>query len=256
MFIPVSGWVADRFGTRSVFMAADRGVHRGLGAVRRVPTACAVRGRARAAGDRRGDDGCRSGGCPCCGPPRSGTMVGAIALLTWPALAAPVLGPVLGGFLTTYASWRWIFYINVPLGVAAMAMARGFNAESAGGGAAVLDLPGFLLSGVALAMFMEGLELTGQGRRAVDGGGGAAGERGGARLRGGAACAAGGGADAGFVGAEGADLCGGAGRRLDLPADDQRGAVPAAADVPGGVRAGSRSIPACWSWRRSSAISA
>ena len=50
--------------------------------------------------------------------PREGLMR-AIAIITWPGLVAPVIGPPLGGFLTTYFSWRWIFYLNVPLGLSA-----------------------------------------------------------------------------------------------------------------------------------------
>ena len=44
-------------------------------------------------------------------------IIDAIALIVWPALIAPVIGPPLGGFITTYASWRWIFLVNVPLGI-------------------------------------------------------------------------------------------------------------------------------------------
>jgi MFS family permease len=50
-------------------------------------------------------------------------LVRAIAYLTWPALLAPVIAPALGGLLSTYASWRWIFVINVPLGVAGLLLA-------------------------------------------------------------------------------------------------------------------------------------
>ena len=49
-------------------------------------------------------------------------LIGAIATITWPGLAAPVLGPPLGGFITTYLSWRWVFYLNVPIGVVGMVL--------------------------------------------------------------------------------------------------------------------------------------
>jgi MFS family permease len=48
-------------------------------------------------------------------------LIKAIATLTWPALVAPIIGPPLGGFITRYASWHWIFFINVPLGLIAIA---------------------------------------------------------------------------------------------------------------------------------------
>src|SRR5256885_16608868 len=51
-------------------------------------------------------------------------LIRAIAYLTWPALLAPVIAPAVGGVLTTYASWRWIFLINVPLGLAGLLLAR------------------------------------------------------------------------------------------------------------------------------------
>ncbi len=50
-------------------------------------------------------------------------LIKAIATLTWPALVAPIIGPPLGGFITTYASWHWIFFLNVPLGIVAIILA-------------------------------------------------------------------------------------------------------------------------------------
>jgi MFS family permease len=44
-------------------------------------------------------------------------LLNAVAYITWPGLVAPVLGPPIGGFITTYASWRWIFFLNLPLGL-------------------------------------------------------------------------------------------------------------------------------------------
>ena len=51
-------------------------------------------------------------------------LIKAIAYLTWPALVAPVLAPPLGGLISTYTSWRWIFLINVPLGIIGLIFAR------------------------------------------------------------------------------------------------------------------------------------
>ena len=58
-------------------------------------------------------------------------LIKAIATLTWPALVAPIIGPPLGGFITTYASWHWIFFLNVPLGLIAIAVpgCRAGNAQ-------------------------------------------------------------------------------------------------------------------------------
>ena len=159
VFIPLSGWVADRFGTRDVFAAAiavftgasmlcglcdglwpfvAARVLQGLGGAMMVPVG-------RLAVLRTTD---------------KGALVGAIALLTWPALAAPVLGPPVGGLLTTYASWRWIFYLNVPIGLAAMALAWRLMPNLRADSRRPFDAPGFVLSGVSLAMLMEGFELA------------------------------------------------------------------------------------------------
>jgi MFS family permease len=112
VFIPVSGWVADRFGARTVFRLAilvftigsllcgladsfwqlvGARVLQGLGGAMMVPVGRLVMLRS---------------------IPKS-ELVRAIAWLTVPALIGPVIGPPLGGFLTTYLSWRWIFWINL-----------------------------------------------------------------------------------------------------------------------------------------------
>lgn len=53
-------------------------------------------------------------------------LLNATAPITWPALFAPVIGPVLGGFITTYLSWHWNFFINIPLGLAGLALVARF----------------------------------------------------------------------------------------------------------------------------------
>jgi MFS family permease len=86
-------------------------------------------------------------------------LINAIATITWPGLAAPLLGPPLGGFIATYASWHWIFYLNVPLGLAALVAAlrllpRGREP------ARPFDGLGFVLTGAACFALVYGLELV------------------------------------------------------------------------------------------------
>jgi MFS family permease len=85
-------------------------------------------------------------------------LVHAVALLTWPSLAAPILGPALGGFITTYASWRWNFLLNVPLGIAGALLALRHIPDSRDPRQRALDWPGFVLSAAALVLLLYGLE--------------------------------------------------------------------------------------------------
>jgi MFS family permease len=84
--------------------------------------------------------------------------VRAIAYLTWPALVAPLVAPALGGVLSTYASWRWIFLINVPLGVVALVLARRLVPDVRADDPGRLDLRGFLLAACGIAALVFGLE--------------------------------------------------------------------------------------------------
>ncbi|WP_158743222.1 MFS transporter [Acidisphaera sp. L21] len=159
VFIPVSGWVADRYGTRDVFTAAivvftgasmlcglcsglwtfvAARLLQGLGGAMMVPV----------------------GRLAVLRVTEKSALVGAIALLTWPALAAPVLGPPVGGFITTYASWRWIFLLNVPLGVAAIALSWALMPNLREDIRRKFDRIGFVLSGLSLSLIMEGMELV------------------------------------------------------------------------------------------------
>jgi EmrB/QacA subfamily drug resistance transporter len=162
VFIPASGWMADRFGARTVFRAAIAvftlgsvfcgladslaflvlaRVLQGLGGAMMVPVGRLVLLRTAAKHE----------------------LVGAMALLSAPALLGPLLGPPLGGFFVTYLSWRWIFYINLPIGVLGMVLVTLFVPNVRDAGAARLDGLGLVLSGVALASMMFGLETTARG---------------------------------------------------------------------------------------------
>ncbi|WDV49537.1 MFS transporter [Streptomyces coeruleorubidus] len=162
VFIPVSGWAADRWGTRRVFVwaiavftvasalcaAADglielvlTRVLQGIGGAMMVPV-----GRLAVLRTTRKQD-----------------LLRAIAWLTWPGLLAPVLAPALGGLFTTYASWRWIFLVNVPLGVVALPAALWLipDLRRESGAGRGFDWVGCVLAGAGLASLVLGLELLG-----------------------------------------------------------------------------------------------
>ncbi|ALO66192.1 MFS transporter [Arthrobacter alpinus] len=158
--IPISGWLAERFGARRVFTAAIAiftiasllcalspnltflciaRMLQGLGGAMMVPVGRLVVLRD---ADRK-------------------EFLEAIAYLTWPALIAPVLAPVLGGLLVTYASWHWIFLINVPLGIIAFIVATRVVPDIRARKVPPPDWFGFVLCGVALAALVIGMELIG-----------------------------------------------------------------------------------------------
>ena len=162
VFIPLSGWMADRFGARTVFRAAivvftlgsaacgfAQGlpdfilfrIIQGMGGAMMVPVGRLVILRS---------------------VPKA-ELISALAWLTIPALMGPVIGPPLGGFITTVFSWRWIFWINIPVGLIGVILATRYIADIREEGLPPLDVKGFFLSGIGLAGLAFGITTIGQG---------------------------------------------------------------------------------------------
>ncbi|MBB5402816.1 MFS transporter [Paraburkholderia youngii] len=161
IFIPASGWVADRGGARTVFVSAI-GVFTVAsvlcGLSQNVPEFTAAR-------LLQGIGGAMMvpvGRLIVVRSTEKARMMQAISTITWPAIAAPVVGPPIGGFITTYASWRWIFLLNVPFGLAAIAVALAIVPNLRDTERKPLDVVGLLLSGVALTAILYGAELASQ----------------------------------------------------------------------------------------------
>jgi MFS family permease len=139
-FIPVGGWVVDRFGGRRTFAVALI-VFTGSSALCAVAPSLAALVAARVAQGIGGALMVPVGRLVVLRGIRRAEVIRAVAFLTWPALAAPLLGPVVGGVLATYASWRWIFLLNVPLGVLALCFIRAIPSQT--GPRRRLDVAGF-----------------------------------------------------------------------------------------------------------------
>jgi MFS family permease len=90
-------------------------------------------------------------------------LISTLAWLTIPALLGPVIGPPLGGFITTYVSWRWIFWINIPMGILGVILATHYIANIREHELPPLDVKGFILSGIGLAGLAFGFTTIGQG---------------------------------------------------------------------------------------------
>src|SRR6516165_8434224 len=142
IFIPASGWIADRFGARNVFRSAI--VIFVLGSIgcalsRSLPEFVLARILQGAGGAMMTPVGrlilVRS--------IDKRVLVNAMALVTIRALIGPICGPPLGGFITTYFSWHWIFIINVPLGVLGTAMVTFFMPDVAAERQLAFDFRGF-----------------------------------------------------------------------------------------------------------------
>ena len=125
IFIPASGWVADRFGARNVFRTA-------IGVFMIGSIGCALShslGNFVVARFIQGMGGAMMspvGRLVLMRTVEKRKLIDAMALVTMPALLGPVIGPALGGFITTYATWHWIFLINIPIGLAGIALVTVF----------------------------------------------------------------------------------------------------------------------------------
>jgi EmrB/QacA subfamily drug resistance transporter len=156
-FVPLSGWLADRFGCRHVFMWA-------IAIFTLSSLACGVVSTltqftlARALQGVGGALMVPVGRVVVLRHTERSDLLRATALITWPALLAPVIAPVLGGFITTYSTWRWNFLLNVPLGVVGLLLAYRFIPDTRDSERTALDWLGFLLSASALLALLYGLD--------------------------------------------------------------------------------------------------
>ncbi len=160
VFVPISGWAADRYGARRVFIAAIllftlssiacaasqsiaqlvvARVVQGLAGAMMVPVGRVILLRK---------------------IPKT-ELLKAMAFLSLPALLGPLIGPPLGGFLVTYASWHWIFLINIPVGVLGIGLVIYYIRDDYPVNAPRLDWVGFILSGVSLATLVSSFEAVG-----------------------------------------------------------------------------------------------
>ncbi len=158
--IPASGWTADRFGARNVFRIAIgvfvlgsigcavshsleefviARIVQGMGGAMMTPVGRLIMVRSI---DKR-------------------QLLNAMSWVTVPALIGPICGPPLGGFITTYASWHWIFLINVPIGLAGVVLASYYIANVRVEHHEPFDFVGFILAGIAVAGLAFGLSVMG-----------------------------------------------------------------------------------------------
>jgi EmrB/QacA subfamily drug resistance transporter len=160
IFIPTSGWLADRFGARTVFRLAIIVFTTGsiaCGFSSSMPELIAARIVQGIGGSLMVPVGrliiLRS-------IPKH-EFVGAIAWLSMPALMGPVFGPPLGGFITTYFHWRWIFWINIPVGVLGFVLATLYVPAIFGDRRVPFDTTGFFLSAGGLSALVTGSTVLG-----------------------------------------------------------------------------------------------
>ncbi len=165
LLLPASGWAAERFGARRVFMTAVA-VFTLASAACGVSTGSWSFTLARVVQGAGGALMVPVGRLAVLRATPKSDLMRVIAILTWPALAAPVVAPPLGGLIVTLASWRWIFFINLPLGLLGLWLAARVVPPERGEGARSFDALGFLLVGLAVLAPMAAVELM--GREAVD----------------------------------------------------------------------------------------
>ncbi len=162
VFIPASGWIADRFGARTVFRTAiaifvlgsigcafanslegfvAARILQGVGGAMMTPVGRLVLVRSI---DKH-------------------KLVDAMAWVTMPALVGPIIGPPVGGLITTYATWHWIFLINVPIGLIGIVLATRYIEDVRIEGLERFDLTGAVLAGLGIAGLAFGLSVAGLG---------------------------------------------------------------------------------------------
>jgi len=161
MFIPVSGWMADRFGTRRIFAAAiatftlgsflcgiSRDIHllvafrilQGCGGAMMVPVGRIVLVRTFARSE----------------------LVAAMTFVAIPGLVGPMLGPLLGGLIVSYAHWSLIFFVNIPIGLLGLLLVSRHLPDYRADASPPLDVVGLILFGAGIALLSYVLEVFGE----------------------------------------------------------------------------------------------
>ena len=162
VFLPISSWIADKFGAKRIFryaivlftlaslccgaapslfwLVAARALQ-GLGGAMMAPVGRIILLR---------------------NVPKA-ELVNAMAWLTFPALVGPLVGPPIGGFITTYFSWHWIFWMHFPIGILGVILTTVLMPKQPPQTVAPLDVKGFLLSGIGLSLTVFGFTILGRG---------------------------------------------------------------------------------------------
>jgi EmrB/QacA subfamily drug resistance transporter len=161
VFMPVSGWTASRFGTRRVFLLAVA-VFTIASALCAASTSLPLFTAARALQGSAGAFMIAVGRLAVLGDARKSEVIGLVAIMTWPALLAPILAPPLGGLIVSIASWRWIFLINLPLGLLAIVFGMRLLPLGERGSHRPFDARGAILLSVASATLIIGVERLAQ----------------------------------------------------------------------------------------------
>lgn len=161
VFVPTAGWASDRFGARKLFAGA-------IALFTLSSLLCALSPNLWSFIAARMLQGVAAAFMSPVGrlvvlrnTPKQ-RLIESLGLITWPGLIGPVLGPPLGGLISTYASWHWIFLINIPLGIAGVWLVLRHVPGEVVAQRKPFDLRGFLLTAVALAALVHGLALLGE----------------------------------------------------------------------------------------------
>jgi EmrB/QacA subfamily drug resistance transporter len=171
VFIPAAGWLGDRFGMKRVLLIA-------IAIFTTASVLCGTAGSLSELVFYRVLQGVGGGMLTPVGmamlfrafPPAE--RVRASSILTVPTAVAPAVGPVLGGLLVTDLSWRWVFFVNLPIGILAFLFGLFFLEEQREPSAGRFDIPGFILAGFGFALLMFGISdapTRGWGSPLIDG---------------------------------------------------------------------------------------
>ncbi len=159
IFIPASGKMADRFGARTVFAGAIATFMLGSVLCAQAPN-LPLFVAARAFQGLGGAMMMPVGRLVLLRSVERKDLVSAMSWLLVPAMIGPIIGPPVGGLIVTYLDWRWIFYINIPIGLLGVVLVTSFIDNTRGRTESAFDLSGMILSGVALGCLFFGFELA------------------------------------------------------------------------------------------------